>query len=495
MFFKFFKHTLLAYRRAHFFEKNLTVNIIIGFAILFFLIYIMLAGMLLPHLLHDFFPGEKIHELVFKVLIFIMFGDLITRWFMQKIPAQNILPYFHYPISKNSIANFFIIRAWFNIFNIYLLVFFIPFFYYTIAFNVSGEAFLYSIAGIIVLSGLNHSLIIVLKTISIKNNIIRTALMIIALVLAIIGYFHYEQLFNISLLLGNSFMSGSKLTFAIFIISIICLQVLSKYNLKRGFYFLFEDSESKSTLLAGSTFMGGFFSKIPVYGKFWDLEWKLITRNKRSKNNFYQFPIMLPVLLFFFWWYPAETISNMLVFLMLFAGSYGFFHLQFFLSWESRYFDYIASKNINFKDFFKAKYYFYSCIALIQFLILLPFLYYINPFYVLVYFSIMTYTIGAAFCIMLFAGISHSTRINPNQKAFMNFEGISGIQFLMIFVIMCSIIPFLVIGHIINTDYGVYYTLIFTGIIFWITHPYWIKKAVNYFLGKKYIKLQKFREN
>ncbi len=496
MFLKLLKHSFLAYRRSHFFEKSLYVKLLIGFVVFTLLFYILTIGMALPRILYENIPEQKPHNIIFSTLVFIMLADLLTRSFVQKIPSKNILPYFHLPISKNRLANFFIIKAWFNIFNFYLLVFFVPFFGFTILPNYSLDAFIFTITGILLLSGLNHSLTILLKSSQANNYYLKLILILLIILFALTGWFYSEYFFRASLWLGNSFMEGKISTFVFFIILIIFLQAKAKLNLKKGFYFLIESGQGQKILKKNkNTFIERVFDKVPVYGKYWDIEWKLINRNKRAKNNLYQWPLIFPVLVFIFWWYSEENIIHMLALLILFVGSYGFFHLQYFLSWESRFFDFLASRKICFYEFFRAKFYFYSLMAFIQCLILLPIIIFINPLFVLVYLSIMLYTTGVAFCIMMYTGVNNSTRINPDAKAFFNFEGISGNQFLMILLVLFSIIPFIIIGHIIPLENGTFWTLLITGIIFWVLHPLWIKKITNNFYKRRHIKLETFRHN
>jgi len=494
MFIKLIKHSWIAFRRAHYFQKSLGIKLLIGFVVFIMLFYILMAGMALPGILQDIAPGQKAHEIIFSFLVFIFLADFFTRYFIQKIPAQKITPYLHYPVSKNSIASFFLARAWFSVFNVYLLIFFLPFFAFTIIPNISQQAFWYTIAGMLVLSGLNHSLVFFIKTNAGKSYTVKIFLILLIVAFAIYSWFYTGQVLNASLWLGNSLMNASAGVFAVLIVMIVFLQTLAKRNLKKGFYHLLE-SRQEEKISQKSTFAERLFLKVPVFGKYWDLEWKLITRNKRAKNNFYQFPVMFPLLILFFWWYPVDNIIQVLALLMLFVGSYGFFHLQFFLSWESRFFDFLASRNICFNDFVKAKFYFYSLLALIQFFIMLPFLFFIDVILILVYASVMIYTTGVGFFIMMYAGVNHSARIDPDQKAFFNFEGISGNQFLMIILVVLSIIPAMIIGYIVHADYGVYAVLLIAGIVSWAFHPVWIRKVADNFMKRKYSKLEKYRKD
>ena len=493
MFVKLIKHSWLAFRRAHYFEKSLGINLLKGFVVIILMFYLLMAGMGLPGILQDVAPNHKAHEIIFSGLIFIFMADLLTRYFIQNIPAQKISPYLHYPVSKNSIASFFITRAWFNIFNVFPLIFFMPFFAFSIIPNISHQAFWNIIVGVLVLSGLNHSLIFYLNSFSGVRY--TTTIILILLITGFIAFswFYTGMVLDFSLWMGNKFMYGSTEVFLVLIAIIIIMQFLAKRNLTKGFYHLLE-SGKETRISQKPTFAEKFFLKIPVFGKYWDLEWKLIMRNKRTKNNLYQYPLILPLVVIILSGDLAENVFY-IAFLMLFIGSYGFYHLQFFLSWESRFFDYLASRKICFADFFKAKYYFYNILALFQFIILLPFLFYLNPFSIFVYISIMVYCIGVAFCIMMLTGIYHSTRIKPNQSSFMNFEGVSGTQFIMVFLILFTLIPVLAAGYIINDQYGVYLAMFATGFATWALHPLWIKKVSESFMKRKYSKLEKYRKN
>jgi len=181
---------------------------------------------------------------------------------------------------------------------------------------------------------------------------------------------------------------------------------------------------------------------------------------------------------------------------MMAMGSYGFIHLQYVFSWESRFFDYIATRNIDITIFIRSKYLFYCLLACIQFVVISPFVLVLKPDMFGLLLGIFFYVLGPAYCLLFYTGLGNSTRIDPNKTAFFNFEGTSGTLFFTIILLFISILPFFLIGYMlpVPTTTGFSLATGFTGLAFILFNKVWISAISRNFLKNKYRNLSKYRE-
>ncbi len=496
MFFILLRHGWLSFVRAHYFERSLGIKLLLGFVVFISLWYIYMLGLALPNLLENLFPEEYPHEAFFSLLLFVYGSELLARLFFQKVPRQQAKNYLHLPVKKRSLAGYTLIRSWFSVYNFFLLVFLVPFFLQTLYGPVSPAAFWNALLGCFLISGLNHSLSMFIKTSTgwKPPALIAAGLLIAALILT--GYFLLEQLMNFSGQLGLALMQGNGWLFSGLIMAILLFQYVNVKSLVKNFYTLSDQSTKSSELPLYGNFIERLLGKVPVYGVFWELEWKLINRNKRARNNFYQWPVFLPLLVYMFIYIPHQAYSSMTPMLMLFMGSYGINHLQYAFSWESRFFDYLASKNIPLDIFIQAKYYFYAMLALLQFFILVPFILWLNPTVLLLFTGLVLFAIGPAFCLLLYTGVGNSTRIDPNGRSFFNMEGTSGRLFISVFSIFFTLVPVYIVAWILPFGLmtGFSITAGITGLLFIVFNKRWVRATVTRFEQTKYRNLNKYRE-
>lgn len=491
MFFTFLQHAWLSFRRAHYFERSLGIKLIIGFVGLTLLWYVNLIASILPDLLQRFFPESPAIEVFFSFLVFLFLSDQIIRLFGQNIPRHKIAPYLHLPVPKRKLAAYTLIRSWFSPFNIYLLVLFFPFFRRINSPDFGPGNFWLTMAGLFLLSGASHAVVIWAKTSRKKG--LTTWYVGLALA-AIATWLLPEKAMEGSRQLGLALMKGHWVPFFVAAILIITLQYLAHRNLRQSYSLLVTPSLSKDK---ESGFMSRLFAKIPVYGLFWDLEWKLLNRNKRSRANVYQWPFaMVMVVAMITTSLNETTLPSFYPILLMFMGSFGFYHLQYIFSWESHFFDFIATRNLDMRRFIQAKYYFHAGVALLQFLLLMPFVLIVQPGISLMLLSLMLYATGPVFALLIYQGVSTSTRLDPNKKAIFNFEGTSGTLFISILLIFASLVPVAAIGLLLpwGKKISILITTGMTGLAFIITHHWWISATARKFAKKKYKNLNKYRE-
>ena len=487
-------HAWLKFRRAHYFGKGVGVKALLVFLALILLWYLYMLGLVLPNILGAIFPEKSMLDAFFSLLLYVYAADLLTRFFAQKIPRQSIRAYLPLPVSRRLLSRFIVFRSWLSPLNVYLLAVLIPLFRALPETAAGSKPFWFALTGCILLIALNHVIIFWIKTWPNKWHKAALAAILISFHLGVGGIIDRELYMHISLKIGHAFMAGHPLPFILTVFMIISFQFMALRGLRQSFYSWAGDAGQVE--LTRNNPLEKFFNHIPVYGHLWELEWKLITRNKRARNNFYQYPLMIPLLVFLLYNMTEETATGMAPVLMMFMGSYGMYHLQFAFSWESRFFDLLASKQLSMATMITSRYYFYGLLAMVQFMIMLPFIIWINPGLLPLLLALLLYITGPVFALLFYTGIGNSTRIDPNGQSFFNAEGLSGRLFITVLLIFMSILPMFALAVIMPLPYLQSFSLLagFTGFVFMLFHRRWIRAAARRFEKAKHIYLNKYRE-
>jgi hypothetical protein len=486
-------HRWLGFRRSHHFERSLGTRAIILFVAVTMIWYLFYAAMMLPRVLELLFPGKTTLDAFFSLLLYMYASDLILRYFMQKVPRQQVQAYLHLPVKRIHLTSIMMLRSWASIYNVYLLALLVPFFFRTLYIQGEIHGFWLATAGCFLMGGINNAIIMWLKTKQIKE--VRFFMMVLlAALIATSALLFREQVHFFSEMIGRAFIQGNPLAFALPLVFIGGLQTQTVKALSNSLYALNPDAPISQN--QGTSRIEKLFHNFPAYGPYWDLEWKLLNRNKRASRGFRQWPLTILIIPLMMYSGREDVMNSYMILFLMFSGSYGFFHLQYVYSWESRFFDFIASKKFDIYKMILSKYYFYLALAILQLLVITPAVYFLRPSMVLPMVGFMLYVTGLVFLLLFNLGIGYSTRIDPNRKAFFNTEGTSGTQFMTILLIMFSYLPFMAIAFALPMEFKHAISLVFgsTGLAFIASHRYWIQIIANKFTKRKYIQLKKYRE-
>jgi len=491
MFFKLIDHTWKMFRRSEQFNRSMFAIVMIGFVTFFIISQLNMIGRMLPGLLNNNFPQKSPAEWVYGFLPFIMLADLSIRMGFQKLAAKQVVPYLHLPISYSTLGIYQIIQAWLHPFNIYLLFFFWPFIQLTI--NPENNSQLAGLAGIAMLSALNQGLVMALKNLRINKKqspLYYTA----ALAIIVFLFFVYPvdwTRFGLSLFLAMVNLQPS--VFVSLAILILLTHIWAYCLIKKNLHYS-TDQNTSSWSPVGLIRLEKLLAAVPIFGPYWVLEWRLVSRNRRSKVNFW---IMIPIsiaLAVYVGIRPPEEVEPFIVFIFLIAGGYGSIHLQNALSWESHFFDFLATRSFDMKTFIKAKFNFYLVYALFQFLLILPVLLWFSVDMALLYSGMFLYATGFGYFFNFRIGILNPSRIDANGSSTFNMEGITGAKFLQGFTLIMSIFPFLILGIILPYQNITALLFAVAGLIFIVTQNYWISYLTRKFETRKYINLNLYRE-
>jgi hypothetical protein len=463
----------------------------VGFVTFFIIAQLNKVGRMLPGLLNDNFPQKSPAEWVYGFLPFIMLSDLVIRIGFQKLATKKVLPYLHLPVSHSTLGIYQMIQNWLHPFNLYLLFFFWPFIQLTI--NPENSSQLAGLAGIAMLIALNQGLVMALKNLRFnkKQNLLLSIAVIFTIVFLV--FIHPLDWAQLGLSLFLSMVNLQPTVFLSLALLILASHIWAYFTIKRKLHYAVDQNNS-SWSPVGLIHWEKLLESVPVFGPYWLLEWRLASRNKRSKVNFW---IMIPLamaLAIYVGIRPPDEVEPYIVFIFLIAGGYGSLHLQYALSWESHFFDFLASRNFDLKTFIKAKFNFYFIYGFVQFLLILPVLLWFSIDMALLYSGMFLYATGFGYFFYLRIGILNPSRMDANEKSSFNMEGITGARFLQGFLLLLSILPFLILGIILPYQNITALSFAVVGLIFIVTQNYWISYLSRKFESRKYINLNLYRE-
>ena len=486
------RHSWQMLRRSPFFEKNLFTRGFLAFMVFFMVMQLFAMGRMLPGILNEAWPDRAPAVWVFGSLPLFLLADLFMRFFLQKTPRRHVLPYLHLPVSRPTLSAWWIVNAWLHPMNAYLLFFFWPFIQMTI--NPATSSQHLGLLGIFLLTSFNQSIIMLLGT---PGRMSKVVALVLTALLALTGLsylFYADRMMDYSMQLFLAMVYAKPMAFVIPLAVLAALHGLAMIGSVKNYHLLYEIS-GREEQRTGNNAWERWLATVPRYGDLWLLEWRLLIRNRRSRSGVY---IILPMALAYalfaaFTFTDPAQLGQMIIYIMV-AGSLGGLQLQHAFSWDSHFFDFLASRNISMERYVRAKFYFYTFIAMIQMVVVSLATGFINLPVMLMCAAITLYVCGAGYYVYLRMGVRHSSRFDPEGRSSFNMEGISGMKFISGFLMIISIVPLFFIGFFITQPHGAALVVGAAGLAFLLTHRRWTKTIAQRLKQRKHINLALYRQ-
>jgi len=123
----FLRHQWKEMKRSSVWQKNLALNIVLGFFILLMLFYLLMIGLFIDKILLEVKPNNDPVEIFNGILLYYFGFEFFIRFFMQSLPTLNIETYLHLPIKKSSIVHYVAGKSVFAIGNYLMWLVVFPF--------------------------------------------------------------------------------------------------------------------------------------------------------------------------------------------------------------------------------------------------------------------------------------------------------------------------------------------------------------------------------
>lgn len=480
-------HQFKEKKRSHFWQKSITLNIVLGILGLYMLLNMLAIGYFADKIIGEIYKEVNL-VVAFSGILFYYFAlELIFRFLFQQLPTLSIQPYLTLPIKKSKLLHYPLIKSTFSFFNLLALLLIVPFFVKIVCTTNPVWFCLIWIVTVIALIATNNFLNYSLKKYFSKRPVI------ILLLLGLVGlmlYFDISKTISISSYFSKSFLYlCENPRWVVVPIAISALSYCLAYTLLKNNSYLEYNQNNKRNTIDAFSFLGRFGE----IGNLIRFEIKMILRNKRPKSMLYLCVIFM---LYGFLFYQKESLNNYLI--LIFCGfiltsglsiSYG----QYSFSWESSFFDTFLVNKISPVTYIKSKYLFLSMSCFLTFIITLPYCL-IDYKIGLINAAMLLYNIGINTLMMLFFCTFNSSRIDLGRSQFMNYQGMGISQFLLVFPTMA--IP--AIAYIVFNSIGFpqfsFYFLGVLGIIGIIFSKYLIQLVASQFVKRRYKMAVGFRQ-
>jgi len=487
----FIQHQWKQATRSSIWQKNVALNIVIGFFMLIMLLYLLLLGVMLDRILEDVVKDANADITLSKIIIYYFLFTFLMRFFLQSLPAMEIIPYLHLRIKRSTIAWFMQFKSLTSFFNFIPFLLFLPFALGYMTEEFSGfQAFIWFLTLFLFELTSNFILIYFKRKFTLNPKLILLLIGAIGLVIALDKF----DLFSISDISLWYFiqLNANWMWILLPIISTVLFVFLNLRMIRKNSYL--DDLSPKK---AEGENLSAKLNLLQNFGKTGELvlgEIKLILRNKRSKSVVFLIPIFLLYGLFF---YPQDVYNDkmgFLVFVGIFVtGGFLIAYGQYLMAWESSHFDFILSSNIGIHDYFKAKYFLLIIPTVILYFFTIPYMYFgMKIFWV--NFAALFYNLGVNAPLLLYTASFNKKRMDLSKGAMMNYQGVGANNFIMV-------IPLLAVPGLIFWPASAFFghipavlTLGGLGVLGLIFNQSLIRLAVNNFKKRRYQIAEGYRQ-
>ena len=368
------------------------------------------AGVGIFFLLKEDFHLEPLAA-VNKFLIYYLVGDLVLRYFFQKMPVTNIKPLLTLPIKRNVIVHFTLGKTIISFFNVLHAFFFIPFTVVLLTHGYGFQTILWSL-GIMALIYSNNFINVLINN---KDSVFYPLLTVVVS----LGVAQYFKFFDITLY-TQPFFQGMFTTNFLFLISILLAIVLYNFT-----FAYFKNNLNLDTGLAkkseeAKTENFTWLNQFGTLGTFLKNDIKMIKRNKRPRGTVIASVVFIFYgLLFFTKSIEAYDNPAMQVFGGIFvSGGFLLNFGQFVPSWDSAYYQLMMSQNISYREYLSSKWWLMVIVTIISTIVASFYLYFGWKIYLLIVVGAV-YNIGVNSHLVLLGGAYNKTAIELTAgKAF-----------------------------------------------------------------------------
>jgi hypothetical protein len=487
----FINHQWKEMRRSSIWQKNIALNLVLGFLLFIMLSYLVLLGLFIDKILEGGFPDSD-PVIIFNGIILYYLGiELVIRFFMQSLPTLNIETYLHLPIKKSSIVHYVASKSIFAVGNYLSLLVFIPFALKVIAPAYSMATAWTWIAAMVLLVFSNNFLATYIKRQLAGKAIIVAIFGVLLILVFLLDHFNLISLSGFSsLVLGKLILQPLYLFIPLAIL--IFTYSLNYFFLKSRLYP--EEVIKRKAEKLDSLSNIKYLKTLGLTGQLISLDLRLIWRHKRTRTIVYMLPVFL---LYGFAFYPNPQYENMLgmfIFVGIFmTGGMMLNYTNYCFSYESNYFDNILANYKDFEKYIRTKYIFAISIATICYILTIPYVYFGTDI-LLINSMTFLYNIGFLSFVLFYVSTYSKKRMDLAKGAVFNYQGLGASHWLaMLPAFLLPVLIYLPFSFLGYPQTGIIFigALGVAGLLF---HRYLIKLVLNQFLKRKYEMAEGFRQ-
>ncbi|MCF6297143.1 MAG: DUF5687 family protein [Flavobacteriaceae bacterium] len=474
--------------RSPYWQKSIALKILMGFFALYFVLMFLGLGIAIFPLLEKEYPDADPFMMVNSFLFYWILGDIMVRFFFQKLPVMSVKPLLTLPIKRSTILNYILGKSTFSFFNFLPLFAIIPFGITLLMNDYNNSVVLFWVLTLIIITLIVNFLNFIIESLSAKTELSFLPIIVVAGSLYALDYFNIISFSN---LISKGVISVANHPILI-LIPILVLIGLYLYNYKILKEKLYIDSSLQAKVKEVESSEMAWTKRFGDIAPFMQLGLKLMMRNKRAKSTL---PILLVGLLYGLFFYPGKTFGDntwMSIFIGIFVtGSFLINFGQFIPAWDSSYYKMLMSQNFKYEQYLKSKFTLMTISVVVLFVLSIPYVYF-GWQILLAHFAAMVYNIGVNTHVIMYGGSFNRKKINLDQKAAFNYQGTGAVQWLIGIPLM--VVPMLIFGlfkYLFSFEIAII-VLIVLGLIGIVFHQKIMNVITNKYLASKYIMIEAF---
>lgn len=492
LFLELYKHGRLAEKRHPMYEKSRFGKFWMYLMGVFWAGYLIFFGTMLAFAFDG--GAKEAYHVLNSGLIFILIIDFFIRLPFLKTPTQEVKPYLLLPIKRNRLIDFLLIRSGINPFNLFWLFFFVPFAIITVTkfYGLTGVA-TYCI-GIWLLAIFNNYWYLLCRTLMDER------IWWIALPIAVYGAIGAALfipkdsiLFDLSVDLGEGFITGNILTFIGMLAAILVLCLINRTIMQKLIYNELSKVED-TTVQVKKVSEYKFLDRYGEIGEYIKLELKMLLRNKVCKKSLYSITALVLAFSLAISFSDVYT-GTMKDFLVLYNYViFGSLFLTPLMTYEGNYIDGLMSRKESIYSLLRAKYILYSTSLIIPFLLMIPGMI-TGKVSVLNSVAWLIFVPGAVYCCMFQLAVYNNKTVDLTSKVTSRQNMGTGVQQLISFATFgIPLILFVVLKAILNETIASW-ILIVVGLVFIATSKLWLMNVYRRFMKRRYKNMEGFHDS
>jgi hypothetical protein len=487
--FKFLYIILKRLFRSPSFEKDITIQIILGFIATASVGYFLILGFALENIIINTLKQSNAVAFLNGVLVYYFIGEFIIRYFVQSLPTIDVQPFLHLPVKRRRIVNSFLGISLLQVVTIFVFILFGQFAWSVVAHGYGAQQALIWMLSLWLISLILHYIIIFMKLTSHKIEWKLFFIMVICSLIAAADYFSWFKLSLIAAKFFNAILQGYTVIVVLFL-TVIFLHYTAYSTILKKLYP--EELKMQGNRLSHSANFS-FLQNFGQTGVWMKIELKMILRNKRTREVFFMSTMFLFQELILCYVMKDRDYG---VFLFLgiactglFLASYG----QYAFSWQGDHFDFTLTQPTSLRSYVESKCWLLASMTGLWFIFTVPLVYF-GWEILFINLAGTLYNIGVNTFIVANMAMLYTTKLSLRGGGTLNYEGAGASQWLMsipfLFGPIIIYFPFSSMGY---KALGIAFVGL-VGLIGIILHKKLIDFTYKRFLSRRYTIASSFRQ-
>ena len=471
------KNTNLSYKRSPIFEQNKWAKVMTYFGAGMFALYLILYGCIIAMTAE----GEAGRMISFMPIILLI--DYLLRFIVQTTPGMMVKPYITLPISRYTAIECFLVSSHLSGYNFLWLCMFVP---YSIILLFAGAGFwpvMLELVACLLLMILNSQVYLFFRTLINRKvlwflgGLVPYIILFIPLLLDF-GKKGFERMIDLYADAGRAW----------WFLPVVVLLLVALFFINRHFQFkyVYEEISKKKERELKHVSQFAYLNHFGLVGEYLKIELKSNLRNKTMRSRC----IMSLTLIIVFSMVVAYTNIYDNVYMQNFWCLYCFAiysvtALIKIMGQEGNYIDLLMMHRENIIALLKAKFWFYSAVLLIPFIVMLPAVF-TGKFTLLMLLGYMLLTAGVLHFVIFQLAVYNKQTLPLQQKmtAKGNFE--NGMQLVIELLSLFAPGAIATVGFLLFGETWTFVFMSLIGLAFIITHPIWIRHIYKRMMQRRY---------